>query len=965
MKRNIISLAMLLCAALAGAQVNTQNYIRVRKMLNNTETNYVDDIRYYDGLGRPFQTVQKAVQGGTVKERIGTLQEYDSAGRGSSRWLPTPLTADYLAPATFKTTAQGSTGYGDAYPYIQPLYEASPLVRPLQQYGAGAAWRSASRPVKTEYLLNTLSGVRACKLYNTSGTSTGNYAAGTLHVLKTTDEDNHVDYTFTDKQGRIVLQRRVDGTEYLDTYSVYDGYGNLVLVLQPEYQTTANLSLYAFQYEYDGRNLCSKKTLPGAGYISYEYDDADRLVFSQDGNQRAGSKYTYYLYDACGRVTVQGECTNKATGSGTVHIRNHYDNYSFVGSGSFASGYAAGNTTYSKGFLTGTEVTVLGTSNKICTVYHYDGMGRVIKSISNNLLGGTETTTTTYSFTGKPLTVTHTHTATGKTSRTEVYTYTYDHADRVLTVKHKLGSTEVTLASYTYDNKGRMASKKLHGSSTNTLTYSYNIRNWLTGISSTKFTQTLGYSSNYNGNISSMNWNANGSSHSYTFTYDGVNRMLNATHGTGDYTEKVTLYDKNGNIKALQRYGNGLIDNLTYTYSGNQLTKVEDATGNAAGFSNGASAANEYTYDNNGNLTKDSNKGITNIAYNCLNLPSKVTFGDGSTITYSYAADGTKLRTVHVINGATTQKDYCANVVYENGVQKMLLTEEGYVDLSNSSYYYYLKDHQGNNRVVVSSGGTVAEVNHYYPFGSLFANTSVQPYKYNGKELDTKKGLNWYDYGARHYDATLGRWLVVDPLAEKMGSWSPYAYCYSNPIKFVDVDGKYGESIWDISSLLIGVKSFSDNIKSGNISNAIVDGVGIVFDAVAVALPVVPGGIGAGIKAVRATDDVADVVTTANKSNNVMKNRVKLRKGTKEAVKDLAPKTGEGLFVDPNTNLPIEKGQEVFGHKKGQEWSKYKNDPVNKNKTRKEVIEDQNNPKIYQIEDKKSNASHKYEEKWK
>ena len=293
-----------------------------------------------------------------------------------------------------------------------------------------------------------------------------------------------------------------------------------------------------------------------------------------------------------------------------------------------------------------------------------------------------------------------------------------------------------------------------------------------------------------------MNWNANGTSHSYTFTYDGVNRMLNATHGTGAYTEKVMLYDKNGNIKALQRYGNGLIDNLTYTYSGNQLTKVEDATGNAAGFSNGASAANEYTYDNNGNLTKDNNKGITNIAYNSLNLPSRVTFSDGSTIVYTYAADGTKLRTVHTISGTSTQKDYCANVVYENGVQKMLLTEEGYVDLSNNTYYYYLKDHQGNNRVVVSSGGTVAEVNHYYPFGGVFASSNnVQPYKYNGKELDTKKGLNWYDYGARHYDATLGRWLVMDPLAEKMYSWSPYAYCYNNPMRYIDPNGQDG---WDI-----------------------------------------------------------------------------------------------------------------------------------------------------------------------
>ena len=811
MKRKTISLTMLLCTALAVAQVNTQNYIRVRTMLNDTGTSYVDDIRYYDGLGRPFQTVEKAVQGGTVKERTGTLQEYDSAGRGSSRWLPTPLTADYLAPATFKTTARGSTGYGDTCPYIQPLYEASPLDRPLQLYGAGAAWHPASRSVRTDYLVNTASGVLSCKLHNISGTSAGNYSAGTLHVLKTTDEDNNVSYIFTDKQGRTVLERRVNGTEYLDTYSVYDGYGNLVLVLQPEYQTTADLGMHAFRYEYDERNLCSRKTVSGAESVSYEYDDADRLIFSQDGNQRTGNKYTYYLYDAFGRVTVQGECTGKATGSGTVHIRNYYDNYSFVGSGSFASGYTSGNATYAKGFLTGKEVSVLGTSSKICTVYHYDGKGRVIKSLGNNLLGGMENTTTTYSFTGNPLTVTHVHTASGKTSRTEVYTYAYDYSDRLSTVKHKLGSTEVTLTSYTYDNKGRVATKKQHGNSTNTSTYSYNIRSWLTGISSGKFSQTLTYNNGttgFNSNISSMSWDANGTSHSYTFTYDGVNRMLNATHGTGAYTEKVTAYDKNGNIKGLQRYGSGLIDNLTYTYSGNRLTRVDDATGNAAGFSNGTSTANEYTYDNNGNLTKDLNKNISSITHNVLNLPSTVNFSDGSTIVYTYAADGTKLRTVHTISGTATQKDYCGNVIYENGVQKMLLTEEGYVDLSNSTYYYYLKDHQGNNRVVLSSSGTVAETNHYYPFGGVFASTgNVQPYKYNGKELDTKKGLNWYDYGARHYDAALGRWFVVDPLAEKYYAWSPYAYCLNNPAGLIDEEGKSPISVFAKYMAKQGVKS--------------------------------------------------------------------------------------------------------------------------------------------------------------
>ena len=176
-----------------------------------------------------------------------------------------------------------------------------------------------------------------------------------------------------------------------------------------------------------------------------------------------------------------------------------------------------------------------------------------------------------------------------------------------------------------------------------------------------------------------------------------------------------------------------------------------------------------------------------------LSLPSVVTFSDGSTITYLYTADGRKLRTTHVINGTTTTTDYCGNVIYEGTTPKKLLTDEGYVDLTgNTYYYYYLKDHQGNNRVVINSTqGNVVETNHYYPFGGLFStSTNVQPYKYNGKELDTKKGLNWYDYGARHYDAVLGRWHVVDPLAEDMATWSPYTYCFNNPMKFVDEEGK-------------------------------------------------------------------------------------------------------------------------------------------------------------------------------
>ena len=155
--------------------------------------------------------------------------------------------------------------------------------------------------------------------------------------------------------------------------------------------------------------------------------------------------------------------------------------------------------------------------------------------------------------------------------------------------------------------------------------------------SGTCFTQNLYYNTGvgtakYNGNISSMTWKSGNEStvRGYKFTYDGLDRMLNATYGetagistnANRFSENVTGYDKNGNIKGLQRYGQlssaayGMIDNLTLTLNGNQLNRVDDAVTASAynggfEFKNGANAADEYSYDANGNLTKDLNKGIS------------------------------------------------------------------------------------------------------------------------------------------------------------------------------------------------------------------------------------------------------------------------------------------------------------------------------------------------------------------
>lgn len=699
------------------------------------------------------------------------------------------------------------------------------------------------------------------------------YAAGQLYVTKSTDEDNNVGYTFTDKSGHTILTRQISGSQILDTYYVYDGLDNLRYVLQPMYQTNANLNMYAFQYKYMGRQLCIEKKMPGAEAIKYVYDKLDRLIFSQDDNQRLQNEWTFYLYDRLNRLTIQGICMeidrlnlipdvvvtcyreNSNTGLGgsgyystfipidkvkEIHIVNYYDDYKFCSLTGFSGVPHFSMGSNAKGYLTGNVATILEDGKKLYSANYYDVKGRMTKKVSSNHMNEYEVDNITYSFTDKPLTASHTHTA---INATELYTYVYDHAERLQEVRHKLNeNSEVKLAINTYDKLGRLKTKTHHGTSGHKLTYEYNIRNWLTQISGRLFEQNLYYNTGsgsqcYNGNIGSMTWKSGEDGiRGYKFTYDNMSRMRNAIYGEGtsitpptgkNFSENVIGYDYNGNITGLQRYGKvsgstyGKIDDLSITYVGNQLNNVTDAAtdplyNGAFNFVDGnKTSIQEYKYDSNGNLEQDYNKKIAKIQYNSLNLPSALQFANGNSTDYLYGADGMKRRVTHktaIANisvpmgqikelassqiSQTNTTDYCNNVIYENGVLSMILTEEGYVTLSGDApiYHYYLKDHQGNNRVVINQASTVEQINHYYPFGGLFeVNTTtsgIQSYKYNGKELDRIHGVDWYDYEARMYDGALGRFTTVDPLTEKYYSTNLYAYCKNNPINRIDPDGK-------------------------------------------------------------------------------------------------------------------------------------------------------------------------------
>ena len=520
-----------------------------------------------------------------------------------------------------------------------------------------------------------------------------------------------------------------------------------------------------------------------------------------------------------------------------IQSASYYDDYEFLGKNGIPNdmatvyveetGYGKRNAGGCKGQLTGICTSLLSSRPGTFTysVMYYDDRYRIIQQRGNNELGGTEIVHTAYNFSGNPLEEKRIHTVPGTEPIVELHRYTYDHANRLLKTSYQLNdNTPIVLVDNVYDEIGRLKTDKRNGVYELRTDYTYNLRSWLKGINGPLFNQTLNYQETlegttpcYNGNISRMCWRSGEDSivtdsqgKGYSFTYDGLSRLKDAIYGEGTnlkqnrnrFNEQITGYDKMGNILGLLRYGQtdadsyGLIDNLNLTYNGNQLQSVYDnATnsvfGNGMEFKDNANETVEYEYDKNGNLTKDLNKNITGIQYNILNLPSHITFADGSSIEYEYAADGRKVRTTHTINNNVTSTVYCGNAIYENGSLTMLLNEAGYYSFQDNKYHFYIKDHQGNIRVVADEDGKVDEVNDYYPFGGLMSNAKndMQPYKYNGKELDRKGGLDWYDYGARMYDATLGRFMKTDRFSEKYVSLSPYQYGANNPVNNVDING--------------------------------------------------------------------------------------------------------------------------------------------------------------------------------
>ena len=900
------------------SQNDSQNHIVSTTFLDETGTRKLDVVSYYDGLGRETQTVQKNVT--CTQGDLVSCKDYDAMGRVCREWMPLPFSnnnGDFIQSSVW-------TDRGADEPYTKIIYEPSSLGRVLNTWGVGAEWHRR-KGIENKYLVNDNSDLLSAVCFEVENDrlkKKGKYKNSELYVEYTSDEDEREIYVFKDKSGNLILERRVDGSECVDTYYVYDERGNLRFVLPPlaadalastadglfEVENDNVLGKYAYVYKYDSRNRCNYKKFPGCAGINMAYDVRGNLIFTDNGELRKKRLMEFYRYDKYDRIVMRGvisssgsvwgstryhgtcesytgntRCYGYSNSTGlnikpeNIHEVYYYDDYSFLNlfgdridslsykpKEGYGVKYVNGEAAHlsSNGLQTGHLKKVIDDDDKLfISALYYDNKKRLVQSRTNNYMGGYDCYYYQYDYVGNVLRQAHNHSnpADALFGYEEVYTYGYDAAKRLTDCRHKLKSgQERLLYRNSYDEYGRVIEKSYTEKCKTT--YAYNMRNQLTGIQADDlYSQT--YTFTNGGNIERTDWYCDyvDFRHTYAYTYDKLDRLVSAKHTANDdiasqfvdYQEydgepiyDVSYeYDKHGNITRLQRLGYTgeylvrSLDDLTYRYDGNRLMAVEAADNDqyVSTFEDEVHEAEECSYDLNGNLVKDNNRNLQNIDYNYLNLPQQIYYGKqdaGKVISYTYATDGTKLKSLYAtgtndilspIGTLDSNMDndivysdsvvYCDNSLYVKGRLDRILLPDGYIQVTYQTirgrlvafykYYYLMKDHQGSARINISeeylddrpSEGCRKAVS-YYPFGKAmtgwtkWVNPFKEPYTYTGKKEETMHGLGWYDYGKRFYDPNYRlSFISVDPLCEKYYSISPYAYCANNPIRYVNLQG--------------------------------------------------------------------------------------------------------------------------------------------------------------------------------
>jgi RHS repeat-associated protein len=743
----------------------------------------------------------------------------------------------------------------DPFPYAETIFESNALNRVVQQGFPGTVWQpntastiqspvTSSKAIIMAYELNGANEVLKFKCVLSADSPIGLIDVGTatspayyepykLFKHRTKDENRNETITYTDTDGNVVLKRvqagaasPINDVNYASTYYIYDDFRQLVCVIPPEAtkllftkymqmgSTSATkesfLATWAFRYQYDDLRRMVQKQAPGAKPVYMVYDGRNRLVLTQDGNQRALSpqEWTFTKYDAFNRAILKGKYRDSRT---LAEVQVAVDNF-YLSNAPYETylGSAANNvlgysnlsfpqvsapddfynvTFYDKhdayiappeyayyfeslpgqesavavsqvnkmSLITATLKKDLSTGTWLRTVNYYDARKRPIQSIEDHHRNGKIRTTSVFNFPGNITCIQKTYTIDGTVTVVKE-SYLYDHLGRTVSVRHRINnSPEIVVSTKVYNALGQLIDQKLHSTDNGasfkqSIDYKYHIRGWLTNINDVELNGTpdadalgdffgmqmhyqdalssFSAPALYNSSISALQWSKSGGGsgkrQGYGVLYDKLGRMVAAKHfdGERDLITKIfkwnsnnnqfgeaVAYDHNSNIKSVVRLGSSgaEIDKLTYQYTGNQLNYVNDASALQKGFLNGNTGADDYSYDDNGNLDKDKNKGIAvkgAIKYNFLNLPTEVIKGQ-ETVKYTYDSNGKKLsQQVYNASGVLVKvTDYVDKLVLEGATPtttlKMIQHAEGraFPDGNGWEYQYFLKDHLGNVRV--------------------------------------------------------------------------------------------------------------------------------------------------------------------------------------------------------------------------------------------------------------------------
>ena len=655
------------------------------------------------------------------------------------------------------------------------------------------------------------------------------------------DEDELIrNYAYVykyDKRGNQIY-KRLPGAEHI--YMVYDKAGRLALKQDGNQRLRGNIWLMT-KYDDYGRNIYSLECDMQEWSHNALLDSIGNLSFTEQYTTTS----TPAMLGNTGYTNVLFPMPNCK-----ILVINYYDNYDFLNRLSSnqvnilqyenaqdyglqyenATGLATGSISYN---LSDEQYTI--------TTNYYDVYGNIIQARNTSLGGGYHVAYTAYNLDGTKSKLLLQHHTNQVPTQAEKYAYSYDHVGRPTQTTYQLNDNPTILHTQMhYDQRGQVIQMLRHNAQDSTH-YQYNTQGALTKLSNAHFSEHLFYADSlpnyanayYNGNISAMNICLGDSLYHFAYDYDKYNRLCESNFFKNDslQTNEYFEFDVMGNIKRLQRYSlqNRMLDDLVFTLDGNCINNITDYAVPADLYNTKeyhdlavADDIQQMMYDANGNLTRDLDRTIDTIRYNMYNLPDTVIFANGNKIINHYNASGNKWKTeYHTIIDAMYLPNTADGIVFEGNLADIHYTiydgnieykyivnsmgvdslyeyvihnTEGYIAYhpqnNTMTHYYYHQDHLGNICAVWdATHDSIVQQTLYYASGlpvSVSTGQDVQPYKYNGKEYVEMHGYDVYEYGARGYYATIGRFTSIDPLCEQTPWQSPYVYANNNWVNNID-----------------------------------------------------------------------------------------------------------------------------------------------------------------------------------